>query len=141
MDDRGFRIPMASCPRCAADLPEGFGSVCPNCGRVLRIPGIAKLGLTLFVLGFVVAIVWVVSADALFAGLWGIVNGIIVAPLGLRPAPFALTGLLKTLYDFVFGTADGLPWGGILLIAAGIVVSVIGGVALHRAERGDASSA
>ncbi len=132
---------MASCPRCAAELPEGFGSVCPNCGRVLRIPGIAKLGLTLFALGFVVAIIWVVSADAVFAGLWGILDGIIVAPLGLRPAPFALTGLLKTLYDFVFGTPDTLPWGGILLLLAGIVVTAIGGAVLRRAERGGPASA
>lgn len=132
---------MASCPRCAAELREGFGSVCPNCGRVLRIPGIAKLGLTLFVAGLVVALVWVLSADAVFAWIWGILDTIIVAPLRLRPAPFALTGLLKTLYDFVFGTADALPWGGILLLAAGIVVSAIGGAVLHRAERGDAASA
>ncbi len=132
---------MASCPRCAAELPSGFGSVCPNCGLVIRIPGIVKLGLTLFALGFVVALMWVVSADAVFAGLWGLVNGILVQPLGLHPAPFALTGLLKQLYDFVFGTPDVLPWGGILLIAAGMVVCVSGGAVLHRAERGDAASA
>jgi hypothetical protein len=132
---------MATCPRCAAELPTGFGSVCPNCRLVIRIPGIVKLGLTLFALGFVVAVVWVFSADAVFASVWGLVNGILVQPLRLHPAPFALTGLLKQLYGFVFGTADQLPWGGILLIAAGIVVSVIGGAVLHRAEGGGSAAA
>ncbi len=125
---------MAVCPRCAAELPTGFGSVCPNCGFVVRIPGVMKLGLTLLATGFVVAAVWAFSADAVFAALWGLVDGIVAKPLGLSPPPFELTGLLKQLYDFVFGTPTEPPWGGILLIVAGLVAGLVGGAILRRAE-------
>ncbi|HLA47514.1 MAG TPA: hypothetical protein VJ207_08105 [Thermoplasmata archaeon] len=125
---------MAVCPRCSGDLPEGLGSVCPTCGHVIRIPGIVKLALTLLALGFAIALVWAIGADALFASLWGILNGIIVQPLGLQPPPFELTGTLKQMYDFIFGTTTELPWGGILLILAGLVVGGIGGAVVLRAE-------
>ncbi len=127
---------MATCPRCAEELPTGYGSVCPNCGFVVRIPGVVKLGLTLLVAGLVVTLAWTFTADALFAGLWNLVNAVLVQPLGLRPAPFALGGVLKQLYDFVFGTADQAPWGGILVIAAGLVVCAVGGAYVRRAEGG-----
>lgn len=125
---------MAVCPHCAADLPVGYGSVCPTCGFVVRIPGIVKLGLTFLAAGFAVAIVWTVQADTLFALLWGLLDGLILKPLGVQPAPFALTGALKALYDFLFGTPTEPPWGGLLLIAAGIAVGFAGGVVLRRAE-------
>ena len=132
---------MASCPRCAADLAEGYGSVCPTCGFVVRIPGVMKLALTLLAAGFAVAVVWTVQADTLFGWIWGFLNAILVQPLGLRPAPFELTGGLKALYNFVFGTPSELPWGGLLLIAAGIVLGFAGGVLLRRAEARGAPSA
>lgn len=125
---------MAVCPRCAAELPKGYGSVCPSCGFIVRIPGIVKLGLTFLAIGFAVAIVWTLQADVVFAALWGLLDAMLVRPLGLRPAPFALTGALKALYDFVFGTPTDPPWGGLLLIAAGIAVGFAGGVLLRRAE-------
>src|SRR3990170_2212789 len=105
---RGSGRAMATCPRCAEELPTGYGSVCPNCGFVVRIPGIVKLGLTLLVAGLMIALVWTVTADALFAGLWNLVDAILVQPLG----------------------------GGVLVIAAGLVVCAIGGAYLRRAERG-----
>lgn len=132
---------MAVCPRCTGELPEGLGSVCPTCGHVIRIPGIVKLALTLLVLGFAIALVWAIGADALFASLWGILNGIIVQPLGLRPPPFELTGTLRQLYDFTFGTATELPWGAVLLILAGLVVGGIGGFVVVRAESRGAQTA
>jgi len=132
---------MAVCPRCATELPEGYGSVCPACGFVVRIPGVMKLALTLLAAGFAVAIVWTVQADTLFGWLWGMINAIIAQPLGLRPAPFELTGVLKVQYDFLFGTPSQPPWGGVLLIAAGILVGFAGGVVLRRAEAGAPSSA
>ncbi len=125
---------MAVCPHCAADLPRGYGSVCPTCGFIVRIPGIVKLGLTVLAAGFAVALVWTIQADALFALLWGLLDAMIVQPLGLHPPPFELTGALKTLYDFLFGTPAQPPWGGLLLIAAGIVLGFAGGVVLRRAE-------
>lgn len=122
------------CPRCAGDLPKGYGSVCPTCGFIVRIPGIVKLGLTFLAAGLAVSIVWTIQADTLFAILWGLLDTMIVRPLGLRPAPFALTGALKALYDFLFGTPTDPPWGGLLLITAGIVAGFVGGVVLRRAE-------
>ncbi len=108
--------------------------MCPTCGFVVRIPGVVKLGLTLFAAGFAIAAVWAFTADAVFAALWGLVDAILVKPLGLVPPPFKLTGLLKQLYDFVFGTATAPPWGGILLIVAGLVAGLAGGAILRRAE-------
>ncbi|TLZ64839.1 MAG: hypothetical protein E6K13_01105 [Methanobacteriota archaeon] len=125
---------MAVCPRCAGEIPEGYGSVCPTCGFVVRIPGIVKLGLTFLVAGFAVAIIWTIQADALFAGLWGLLDRLVAQPLGFRPPPFELTGLLKTLYDLLFGTETQPPWGGVLLIAAGVGLGFAGGVILRRAE-------
>ncbi|HEY4705716.1 MAG TPA: hypothetical protein VII27_08300 [Thermoplasmata archaeon] len=132
---------MAACPRCARDLPEDFGSVCPTCGFVVRIPGVVKLGLTLLAAGFAVAAVWAFTADAVFAALWGLVDAILVRPLGLAPPPFQLTSLLKQLYDFVFGTSTEPPWGGVLLIGAGLVAGLAGGAILRRAEGLSAPSA
>lgn len=125
---------MAVCPRCATELPRGYGSVCPACGFVVRIPGIVKLGLTFLAAGFAVALVWTIQADTLFALLWGLLDTLIVSPLGLRPAPFELSGAMKAVYDFLFGTPTAPPWGGLLLIAAGIAVGFAGGVVLRRAE-------
>ena len=125
---------MAACPSCAADLPKGYGSVCPTCGYVVRIPGIVKLGLTLLAAGFAVALVWTVQADTLFALLWGLLDLLILQPLGIHPAPFALTGGLKALYDILFGTPTMPPWGGLLLIAAGLLLGIAGGVVLRKAE-------
>ncbi len=125
---------MAVCPHCAADLPRGYGSVCPTCGFIVRVPGIVKLGLTVLAAGFAVALVWTIQADALFVLLWGLLDALIVQPLGLHPPPFALAGALKALYDFLFGTPTQPPWGGLLLIAAGIVLGFAGGVVLRRAE-------
>lgn len=125
---------MAVCPRCSADLPEGLGSVCPTCGHVIRIPALVKISLTLLGLGFAVAFMWALGADAVFAGLWGVLNGIFVQPLGLRPPAFELTGTLKGLYDFTFGTPTEPPWGGILLLLAGLVLGGISGAVLLRAE-------
>jgi len=125
---------MAACPHCAADLPRGYGSVCPTCGYVVRIPGIVKLGLTFLAVGFAVALVWTVQADTLFALLWGLLDLLILQPLGIHPPPFALTGALKALYDFLFGTPTQPPWGGLLLIAAGLALGLAGGVVLRRAE-------
>jgi len=125
---------MAVCPHCAAELPQGYGTVCPSCGFVVRVPGIVKLGLTFLAAGFAVALVWTVQADTLFAAIWGLLETMIVKPLGLHPAPFALTGALKALYDFVFGTPTTPPWGGLLLIAAGVLVGFAGGIVLRRAE-------
>ena len=127
---------MAVCPRCGGEIPEGYGSVCPTCGFVARIPGIVKLGLTLLAAGFAVSVLWTIQADVVFAGLWGLLNGAVAQPLGIHPPPFELTGLLKTLYDFLFGTPTEPPWGGILLIAAGVGVGFAGGVVLRRAEAG-----
>jgi hypothetical protein len=124
------------CPRCSEELPEGYGSVCPACGFVVRIPGIMKLALTVLAAGFAIAVVWTIQADAVFAGIWGLVEAILVTPLGLRPPPFELTGTLKVLYDFLFGTPTQPPWGGILLIATGILVGFAGGVLLRKAEGG-----
>ena len=132
---------MAVCPRCAAELPEGYGSVCPTCGFVVRIPGIMKLALTFLAAGFAIAIVWTIQADVLFAGLWGLLEAILVKPLGLQPPPFELTGVLKSLYDFLFGTPSEPPWGGLLLIAGGIAVGFAGGVIVRRAESGGAAPA
>src|SRR5213593_321335 len=117
MRARRVRAPMASCPRCAADLAEGYGSVCPTCGFVVRIPGVMKLALTLLAAGFAVALVWTIQADVVFGALWGLLYALVVQPLGLRPGPFELTGVLKGLYEFLFGTPSQPPWGGVLLIA------------------------
>jgi hypothetical protein len=125
---------MAVCPNCAAELPKGYGSVCPSCGFVVRIPGIVKLALTFLAAGFAVALVWTLQADTVFAALWGLLEAILVTPLGLHPPPFALTGALKALYDFLFGTPTDPPWGALLLIAAGIAVGFAGGVVLRRVE-------
>ncbi len=132
---------MAVCPRCATELPEAYGSVCPSCGFVVRIPGIVKLAVTLLAAGFAVGVVWTIQADVLFAALWGLLYAVIVQPLGLQPGPFELTGALKGLYDFLFGTPSQPPWGGVLLIAAGIAVGFVGGVVLRRAEAAGAPSA
>jgi len=131
---------MAACPRCTTDLPSGFGSVCPSCGLVIRVPGIVKLAVTILGVGFVVAVMWALGADSVFAFLWAFVESLIVRPLGLQPPRFELTGSMKWLYDFTFGTATEPPWGGILLILAGVVVGGIGGAVLRRVEaRGSAS--
>jgi hypothetical protein len=39
------------CPECYAELPEDAVWVCPTCGYTLRVPGSAKIGVVLMVLG------------------------------------------------------------------------------------------
>lgn len=41
------------CPECYAELPEDAVWVCPTCRYTLRIPGAAKMGVVLMVLGLV----------------------------------------------------------------------------------------
>lgn len=39
------------CPECYAELPEDAVWVCPTCGYTLRVPGAAKFGVFLMVVG------------------------------------------------------------------------------------------